>query len=381
MPPLKRTIVLFAAITYFFFNYLVTVFPADQLLHLRRLDGPMNAFIQLKNNLNANTDSLVLQQGNIPLPQKLPGTVIVVLGESAVRDRMSAFSNSYPHDTTPWEKRQKNNLDFFFFDKAYSNFPNTVMAVTQALTNSNQYNKTPLKDSTDILDVARKAGYNTYWLSLQNKSTVSDAGITIIAERADTVKWLHGDDESVLQELQSIPSNKNNFILIHLNGSHFRYDRRVPKTFLQKNQLPASSKEDYYDASLQYTDYVLQQIYQYGKNNMQLQAMVYVSDHGENMKYTHTSSPFHFDMVRIPLWIYLSPSYKQISPDTAKALLNHSHNVFTNDLLFELLSGILHAPSNAYQPEYDLSSSSYSLSLDQALTLHGKKHITEDVSH
>lgn len=378
----KKVIVFAIVIVYFFINYLMTIFPADQVLHLRRLNGPMNAFIQLKNNLDTNTDSLTIQTENKTLAEKLPGTVIVVIGESAVRDRMSAFNDSYPTDTTPWEKAQKASPDFIFFDKAYANFPNTVMAVTQALTSSNQYNKVPLKDAIDIIDVAKKGGYHTYWLSLQNKSTVSDAGVTVLADRADTVKWLHGQDETVIQELQRISTEDdtvNNFIIVHLNGSHFRYDRRVPESFIQSRHLPTSSKEDYYDDSLQYTDYVLQQIYEYGKKHMQLQAMVYVSDHGENMEYTHTSSPFRFDMVHIPLWLYLSPEYAQAYPDTIRTLRNHSHDIFTNDLLFESLSGIIQAPSNFYHAEYDLSSPDYSLTLDQALTLHGKKHIREDI--
>lgn len=375
----KRITIFSLIIVYFFINYLMTIFPADQILHLRRLNGPMNAFIQLKNNIDANTEALTIPEGNITLARKLPGTVIVVIGESAVRDRMSAFNSSYSRDTTPWEKAQKANADFIFFDKAYANFPNTVMAVTQALTSSNQYNKLPLKDAADILDVAKKAGYKTYWLSMQNKSTVSDAGVTVLAERANTVKWLHGPDEAVLQELQQISEKENNFIVIHLNGSHFRYDRRVPESFIKNHHLPTSSKEDYYDNSLQYTDYVLQQIYEYGKNHMHLQAIIYVSDHGENMEYTHTSSPFHFDMVRIPLWIYLSPAYAQTYPATKESLQNHAHDIFTNDLMFEFLSGIIQAPSNFYHAEYDLSSPGYSLSPDQALTLHGKKHITEDL--
>ena len=378
----KKVIVFAIVIVYFFINYLMTIFPADQVLHLRRLNGPMNAFIQLKNNLDTNTDSLTIQTENKTLAEKLPGTVIVVIGESAVRDRMSAFNDSYPTDTTPWEKAQKASPDFIFFDKAYANFPNTVMAVTQALTSSNQYNKVPLKDAIDIIDVAKKGGYHTYWLSLQNKSTVSDAGVTVLADRADTVKWLHGQDETVIQELQRISTEDdtvNNFIIVHLNGSHFRYDRRVPESFIQSRHLPTSSKEDYYDDSLQYTDYVLQQIYEYGKKHMQLQAMVYVSDHGENMEYTHTSSPFRFDMVHIPLWLYLSPEYAHAYPDTIRTLRNHSHDIFTNDLLFESLSGIIQAPSNFYHAEYDLSSPDYSLTLDQALTLHGKKHIREDI--
>lgn len=80
----------------------------------------------------------------------------MVIGESACRDRMSAFYDSYPINTTPWEKEMVKNDNFIFFKNAYSCFSNTVMAVTQALTSSNQYNGVLLKDATDIINVAKK---------------------------------------------------------------------------------------------------------------------------------------------------------------------------------------------------------------------------------
>lgn len=357
---------------------MATVFPVDQILHLQRKDGPMNVFIQLENNITNNEHNLILENENKTLAQNLPGTVVIVIGESANRDRMSAFSET-SRNTTPWEKEKSTDSNFMFFNKAYSNFPNTVMAVTEALTNSNQYNALPLSDSVDILAVAKKAGYHTYWFSMQNKSTVSDAGITILAKQADTLKWLKGYDENVLAELKSVPQNQNNFIVIHLSGSHFNYDRRVPDGFLEQHDLTKGSKETNYDNSLQYTDYVLQQIFAYSLQNLNLQAMVYFSDHGENMQYTHTTSPFTFDMVHIPFWVYLSSDYIHQYPSTAETLRNNRQNIFTNDMIFETISGIIQAPSNAYDSKYDISSASYSLTAGQALTIQGKRHISEDL--
>lgn len=61
--------------------------------------------------------------------------------------------------------------------------------------------------------------------------------------------------------------------------------------------------------------------------------MIYVSDHGEDMELTHTASPFQYNMVRIPLWIYLSPAYQHAHPQTVQQLRAHENAVFTNDLL------------------------------------------------
>lgn len=117
------------------------------------------------------------------------------------------------------------------------------MAVTQALTNANQYNQIPLSNAVDLLEVAKRAGYHTYWFSMQNKSTVSDAGITILANQAETLNWLKGYDENILDKLRDIPENQNNFIILHIQGSHFNYDRRVPEWFLTQNHLEMVQKK------------------------------------------------------------------------------------------------------------------------------------------
>ena len=83
-------------------------------------------------------------------------------------------------------------------------------------------------------------------------------------------------------------------------------------------------------------------------------------------------------MVRIPLWIYLSPAYQQAYPQTAFVLRQHQQAIFTNDLLFDTMSGLLQAPSNYYDVRYDLTREEYAITRENALTLHGKKHIAED---
>ena len=106
--------------------------------------------------------------------------------------------------------------------------------------------------------------------------------------------------------------------------------------------------------------------------------MVYLSDHGEDMKYTHTASPFLFNMVRIPLWVYFSPDYQRNNPNLINGLKVHKEAFFTNDLLFETLSGIMNAQHNSYEDIYDLSSNNYMITKDNALTMHGKKRIKDD---
>lgn len=368
------------AILFFFINYVVSVFPLDRVSHLYAKGGPLRAFTELRRNLPRNARTLKLENVENLASRNVPGTIILVLGESADRDRMSAFAST-PIDTTPWEYRMKQNPDFYFYPNAYSNFPNTVMAVTQALTSANQYNRKPLKYAVDLMTLAKKAGYETYWISTQEKSSVSDAGITVIAQQADHITWLKGDDDVLLPALDQVPAGKNSFVVLHITGSHFRYDQRIPDAYVEKQHWSRLSKDEkaiWYNRSLHFTDAILQQIFETGRKQLHLQAMVYVSDHGEDLELTHTASPFKFDMVRIPLWIYLSPAYQKAYPQTAEMLRQHQGSVFTNDLLFDTLSGLLQAPSNFYDARYDLTRPEYAITRDNALTLHGKKHIAEE---
>ena len=377
----KKAILIPLFFCYFFVNYLCSIFPLDRVIHLHNKRGPIQAFIDLQRNTEKNAEKITFSDTAQLSSSKTPGTIILVIGESANREHMSAFTK-LNEDTTPWEKQMVNQPGFYFFDKAYANFPNTIMAVTQALTSTNQYNKKKLSEAVDVINIAERAGYNTYWISTQEKSNVSEAGITVLANQADKTVWLKKQpDEYVLEILKTIPAEENNFIVIHLMGSHFRYDLRIPPEFIEEMRWKPygkDKKEIWYHRSLTYTDRVLQDIFTYSQKRFPLQSMVYVSDHGEDMEYTHTAKPFKFSMVRIPLWIYLSPQYRKAYPETSSALEKHQHTAFTNDLTYELMVGLIHCQPPHYQKEYDISNEAYNLNRDTALTLHGKKFIKEE---
>lgn len=353
-------------------------FPFDIYKHLNTMDGGlMQVFKDLKQNIDKNKKHLSISNKDT-LATTVPGTVIVVIGESACRDHMRAFSEEYPFDTTPWETAMKNSMQFVFFSQAYSNFPNTIMSLTQALTSANQYNGYSLGEAVDIVNLAKKAGYNTYWFSTQKKNGVWDAGITTIANQADTAVWANGKDDLLINILASVPKNQNNFIVLHLMGSHYKYSDRIPNEFANKNTFNSNEEESEYNTSIAFTDYILEEVFNYGLKNLNLQAMIYFSDHGEDMKYKHPSQPFLYDTVRIPFWVYLSPEYISCYPSTLKVLRDHSNSVFTNDMMFETISGILHAKSNYYDQQYDISNKEYGINLQTAKTMRGNISIAND---
>lgn len=116
----------------------------------------------------------------------------------------------------------------------------------------------------------------------------------------------------------------------------------------------------------------------YAQNNLHLVAMVYSSDHGEDMIYQHGSGRATWPMMHIPFFIYLSPEYMRVYPETRQMLKVHQNRGLTNDMLFDTMSGILQAPNNNYSEAYDLTSSGYRINEDNALTVWGEKKIKND---
>lgn len=332
-------------------------------------------------------NSFTLDYPNDTAAHKVPGTIILVIGESSSRDYMKVYNPSFPYDDTPWQSAMRaDNNNFIFFDKAYSSYVQTVPTLERALSERNQYDDRPFLDSANILDVAKKAGYYTSWFSNQGVFGEYDTAISLIAKTADNPKWAHESyafsdqyDGSLLPLLQQVDPKKNNFIVIHVMGSHIYYNDRYPHEFSKWKKGTYPDGLEAYANSQLYTDWVLQQIYDYASKHLHLQAMVYFSDHGESLNKSHNPDTFDFTMARIPLWIYLSPSYRTAFPGTAQTLTSHEHQYFTNDLLYDLLTGIMHADNRRYDPTRDFSRSNYRFNVNNLTTLLGEQPLTNDI--
>ena len=318
--------------------------------------------------------------------KKTPGTIILVIGESSSRDYMKVYNSEFPYDDTPWQEDMKsNNKDFIFYNNAYSSYVQTVPTLERALSERNQYNDRPFLDSANILDVAKKAGYTTSWFSNQGVFGEYDTAISLMAKTADLTKWSHESygfsdlyDEALLPLLKNVDPKKNNFVVIHIMGSHIYYNDRYPHEFSKWKKGPYPDGIEAYANSQLYTDWLLQQIYTYGKDNLNLQAMVYFSDHGESLDKSHNPDTFDFVMTHIPFWIYLSPQYRAAYPQTATTLTNHEQQYFTNDLLYDTLVGLMHAPNSRYDKSRDFSNDAYRFNLHNLTTLLGEQPLTND---
>lgn len=324
---------------------------------------------------------------NLQIMKNAGGIHLLIIGESATRDHMHAYG--YSRKTTPFLDMLSNNPYAIFFSNAYSNHTHTVPSLTYALTEKNQYNNIPLGDALSIVEVAKAAGYNIYWISNQQKYGAFDTPIAEIASIADHEIWLNKNvgaqvatgqyDANIAQTLASLSPNSNSLIIIHLIGSHFGYSDRYPKSF---DYFSGETRSiDTYDNSILYTDSVLQQIFKIASTYPSLSSIVYLSDHGEDTvsKGGHESTKFTWPMSHIPLIMYFSPQFSQNRSYVFNTLMNNKDKYWTNDLLYNVMISILGIQGmTSINDKWDIASPQYNMSPDTLYTLHGQRKLSED---
>lgn len=383
LPNLAIIIAVTLFLTYYLWNTKKGVFIRTGLIELV-LD--VKDYLEQTKSYKTN---LAKRIANLDVTQTTPfckktATFILVIGESESRDYMSAFCD-YPYDTTPWLKSKQASENFLLYKNAYACKDQTVPALERAFTEVNQYNDKKFYESCSFVDIARKAGFKISWFSNQSHIGAADTAVTLVANTADTAEWtkLHLNqvqyDDTLLGYLKQIDANENNFIVFHLKGNHFNFINRYPQEFAK------FSKPDTYDLipnyidSIAYTDYVLQQIQEYAAKHLNLQAMVYFSDHATIPDKRRSPNFGGFATVRIPLFTYLADDYISKHPEVYSALKANRDKYWTNDLAYELICGILDIKSNHYDESNSLASTQYKYTKDMLMTDLGKLHIIDDI--
>ncbi|MCH3951185.1 MAG: phosphoethanolamine transferase [Acidaminococcus sp.] len=323
---------------------------------------------------------------SLTIAQEAKGLHVLVIGESATKDHMHTYG--YKRPTTPWLDEFSKEPGTLLFNHAYSNHVHTVQSLTYALSEKNQYNDIEQEDANSIIEIAKAAGYDTWWISNQRLFGVWDTPTSEIASTADHQIWLNGHagtgvstdhyDGIILQHLPKLTTAQPTLIVIHLMGSHNDYEDRYPKAnapFEVENY-----HTDTYDNSIAYTDYVLKGIYKWCVKQPHFASFIYMPDHAEDIDHFegHEITRFTFDMTHIPLVIHLSKETRDNRPGLYLTLAEHIDSYWTNDLLYNLMLdtlGIENAP--VVEEKLDIASPEYSLRKDELWLLHNRRRLEE----
>ncbi len=351
------------------------------MAELTKFETYKNNRVYILNKCNWGGKSVQVSKGNFAL----------VIGESETSTHMSAYG--YSRETTPWVSSMSKEGSIVLLPDVFACGAQTQQVLEMALTEKSQYNRIHLKDSMTIVEMARHAGYRTVWLSAQNNDANSQIAGQI-GNEADTTEWLNqnknvaymgqrtGDfDNSIVKRLGTMEkSAQPTLYIIHLLGSHRRYDCRYPEEFNiwdEKNNFLNA-----YDNSILYNDYILQKIHELLFAKFDVSAMLYFADHGDETEqyFNHGTDfflanykklPSVMDVIKTPFFVCFSTSYKQNNPQKLANVLKNSQKYFSNDMIYDTLLGLMDINCCHYAPEQDISSDTYAFDKDNLCTMHG----------
>lgn len=237
---------------------------------------------------------------NLDKEKHLPQNIVVILGESSNRNYLSLYG--YNITTTPFLDNLS-STDTLYKYTAISPASITIDAIKLSFTFAIPNNLDAFFENKTIINLANDAGYETIWLSNQDNMGTSDSYIACIAENA-TKKYFSStisvnDDFVLLSKLENIlESDKNQFIVLHLQGSHASYtDRYDEKDLLIMHE--DKTIEDYI-RTIHHTDRFIGEVYNIIKKDNIPSCIFYYSDHGECIGEGHGQINRSKDQFEIP---------------------------------------------------------------------------------
>ena len=279
-------------------------------------------------------------------------TLVLVIGETSRADNWQLYG--YSRKTNPLLTQTK-GLTVFTDYMSQSNTTHKSVPILLSLAEADNYDI--LYHTKGIMQAFREAGYHTVYLSNQQRN---HSFIDFLGEQADDCLFLrdsHPDnafDTDLLVPLaQKLARQKGRrtFIVLHTYGSHFSYADRYPGDMreFQSDQYDGAKRQyrpqliNAYDNSICQTDLLLRRIIEQLTAHGGSAAMVYTSDHGEDIfddarhLFLHASPFPSFWQLHVPLIVWTSPTYRQRHGAITSALHANRHKAAESNSVFHTL--------------------------------------------
>jgi heptose-I-phosphate ethanolaminephosphotransferase len=204
--------------------------------------------------------------------------IIVVVGESALREHHSLYG--YPAPTTPFldslSNVDKRLLSYYEHVISPASYTREVLRMTFSYATPS--NVRPFTEYKNLIRLAKDSGYKTGWISAQNESGWYNSIVSLIARTADTCCFHPVDDLDLIPCIKlCIQKGRKQFIVVHINGSHWDYADR----FDGEDTKALGDTSSFYDRTIHHTDHVLSEIYRIARSFDENVLLYYYSDHGE----------------------------------------------------------------------------------------------------
>lgn len=297
---------------------------------------------EISANLDKNIISIISNDSKIK-------NIILIIGESTGRKHMSLYG--YPVETNPLLKKLEKSGNIYKFTDTISPHAHTIPSIKKLLTFYNFESTKKWYEYNNIIDIMKKAGYETYWFSNQESSGVYGNVSAALGSRSEIMKFTNlkssGSesenlyDEEVVKLSDKYIGNYLNkkFVIYHLLGTHSKYRNRYPERFSVFENKNHNIAE--YDNAVLYNDFVINEIISRFKDEETV--LFYVSDHGEEVDdfrnfRGHSEENGSRYMVEIPFIIYVSDKFKEKYPEAIKNIEKSLNKPYmTDDLIYTVL--------------------------------------------
>ena len=332
-----------------------------------------------------------------------PEVYVMVVGETARAHNFSLYG--YPRNTNPLLSKTPG---IKAFPNVTTQSNTTHKSVPMLLSAASAEDFERLFHEKGILAAFKEAGFHTVFISNQQPN---HSFIDFLGEQADEHYFLKKDesskkdaaseenhyDEDLLKKLDEILPladasssahyhYRKLFVVLHSYGSHFNYQERYPRSFAyfkpdSRSEAKSENRRDLlnaYDNTIRYTDYILHGIVERlqkwegvqaktdGVYDQPISAMLYTSDHGENIfddercLFLHAAPKASDFELHVPFIIWTSDGFSKQYPNILKALgENRSKQVQSSLSAFHTMLGIGGIQTRYRQDEYSVASGKY----------------------
>lgn len=322
---------------------------------------------------------------------------VLVIGETSRSRNWQLYG--YPRPTNPELSRTDGLL---VFRNVTSQSNTTHKSVPMLLTAADAACHDRLYHEKGIIAAFREAGFHTVFVSNQLRN---HSYIDFLGEEADTAVFIREtaaarhdttfSDERLLPYMKKVlaEGHRKLFIVLHTYGSHFNYRDRYPRSrarFLPDAPTDAKPENrpfliNAYDNTIVQTDHILASVIAMLGRQHCAAAMLYTSDHGENIfddarrLFLHASPrPSAYD-TDVPLIAWTSPEYARRHPSVVKAMQgNTAKGVQSSASIFPTMLSIAGIRTKACADSLSLTSPSYRLGTRLYLNDHNEAVMLEE---
>ncbi len=275
-----------------------------------------------------------------------PETYVLVIGESARPDHFGLYG--YDRQTTPRLSRQSNLV---VFRDVVTQAAYTSASVPLLLTRGSAAEPQRERGERSIASLFGEIGFDTRWLSTQRREPYAVA-INRCSGDAREQHFAENQWDGALvgmmeRALAHATDGSKRFIVLHTMGSHFPYNERYPPSFAKfaaaDTTWRATLVRDY-DDSVLYTDTVLSDLIAVLSSTPGVKALLYVADHGENLRDDDRDLVGHYRAneydLPVPMLLWYSSELAERWPEKIAAARRSSTMRMTTRSVFYTLADL-----------------------------------------